>query len=404
MALQQPDGGPLEGIVVADFSRVLAGPYATMILADLGATVIKVESPAGDDTRRWVPPKRGEVGTYYLSVNRNKNSIALDLKDPEDLQTAYDIIDRADVLIDNFRVGSLDKFGLDPESVAARWPDIIHAKITGFGTREGAQLPGYDMLIQAASGFMSVTGEPEGQPQKAGYAVFDVFTGLHTAVGIVSALLRREKKGGGELINTNLLSAALSSMVNVSSAAVASEAPMQRTGNDHTSIFPYGPFPAQDRDVVICVGNDKQFATLVDALGAPHLAEEERFGSVEKRNANREDLRPLLNELLARKTADEWIEVFRARGLPAAPILTVREAVGFAEELGLEPVVRLPNREGTDEVPYVANPLELRSGGVRYTKSAPGLDEDRADILEWIAGTPARDCCAPSDPASRKEY
>lgn len=391
MALQQPQAGPLKGIVVADFSRVLAGPYATMLLADLGATVIKVEGPNGDDTRGWVPPKRGDVGTYYLSINRNKNSIKLNLKDPDDLETAYAIIDRADVLIDNFRVGSLDKFGLDPDTVTKRWPELIHAKITGFGSRAGAQLPGYDMLIQASSGFMSMTGSPDGPPQKAGYAFIDVLTGLHTTVGILASLLRRERFGdGGETIRTNLLSAALSSMVNMTSAAVASDAEMTRTGNDHPSIFPYGPFPAKDRELVICVGNNKQFATLVDGLGSPELADDPRFATNEERNANREELRPILTELLAAKNADEWIDLFRAKGLPIAPILSVREAIAFADDLELEPVVEITTKDGTDRVPFVSNPLDMSSGGITYTKAAPGLDEDRDDVYEWIAQTPAK--------------
>ena len=391
MALQQPQAGPLKGIVVADFSRVLAGPYATMLLADLGATVIKVEGPNGDDTRGWVPPKRGDVGTYYLSINRNKNSIKLNLKDPDDLDTAYAIIDRADVLIDNFRVGILDKFGLDPETVRKRWPELIHAKITGFGSRAGARLPGYDMLIQASSGFMSMTGSPDGPPQKAGYAFIDVLTGLHTTVGILASLLRRERfGGGGETIRTNLLSAALSSMVNMTSAAVASDAEMTRTGNDHPSIFPYGPFPAKDRELVICVGNNKQFATLVNGLGSPELADDPRFATNEQRNANREELRPILTELLASKNADEWIDLFRAKGLPIAPILSVREAIDFADDLELEPVVEITTKDGTDRVPFVSNPLDMSSGGITYTKAAPGLDEDRGDVLEWIAQTPAK--------------
>ena len=313
------------------------------------------------------------------------------MKDPDDLETAYAIIDRADVLIDNFRVGSLDKFGLDPETVTKRWPELIHAKITGFGSRAGAQLPGYDMLIQASSGFMSMTGSPDGPPQKAGYAFIDVLTGLHTTVGILASLLRRERfGGGGETIRTNLLSAALSSMVNMTSAAVASDVEMTRTGNDHPSIFPYGPFSAKDRELVICVGNNKQFATLVDGLGSPDLADDPRFATNEQRNVNREELRPILTELLAAKTADEWIDLFRAKGLPIAPILSVREAIDFADDLELEPIVEITTKDGTDRVPFVSNPLDMSSGGITYTKAAPGLDEDRDDVLEWIAQTPAK--------------
>jgi crotonobetainyl-CoA:carnitine CoA-transferase CaiB-like acyl-CoA transferase len=204
----------LAGLLVADFSRVLAGPYATMLLADLGADVIKVESPAGDDTRHWVPPRRGDVGTYYLSVNRNKRSVALDLAEPADLAAAQALAARADVVIENFKPGGLGRFGLDYEAVRQANPAVVYCSISGFGSGKGASLPGYDLLVQAVSGLMDLTGAPDGPPYKAGVAVFDVITGLHAAVGILAALHHRQATGEGQWVETNLLSSALSALVN----------------------------------------------------------------------------------------------------------------------------------------------------------------------------------------------
>jgi crotonobetainyl-CoA:carnitine CoA-transferase CaiB-like acyl-CoA transferase len=215
--------GPLSGIVIADFSRVLAGPYCTMLLADLGAEVVKVESPAGDDTRHWVPPVRGDVGTYYLAINRNKRSIALDLSNANDLQVAHALSARADVMIQNFKPGGLRRFGLDYASVRQRNEQLIYCSISGFGTGQGASLPGYDLLVQAASGLMSLTGSPDGPPYRAGISVFDVITGLHSAIGILAALHHRDVSGQGQHIEANLLSSAISALVNQTSAYVAGD-------------------------------------------------------------------------------------------------------------------------------------------------------------------------------------
>jgi crotonobetainyl-CoA:carnitine CoA-transferase CaiB-like acyl-CoA transferase len=209
--------GPLDGLVVADFSRVLAGPYATMLLADLGADVVKVEGPSGDDTRHWTPPKRGDVGTYYLAINRNKRSIALDFTDPDDLAVAHRLAGRADIVIQNFKPGGLRRFGLDYDSVQTLNPQTIYCSISGFGSGEGASLPGYDLLVQASSGLMSLTGSPEGPGYRAGISVFDVVTGLHSTIGILAALRHRDETGEGQHIETNLLSSAMSSMVNQTS-------------------------------------------------------------------------------------------------------------------------------------------------------------------------------------------
>jgi crotonobetainyl-CoA:carnitine CoA-transferase CaiB-like acyl-CoA transferase len=380
--------GPLSGIVVADFSRVLAGPYATMLLADLGAEVVKVESPAGDDTRHWVPPRRGETGTYYLSVNRNKRSIVLDLADPEDLRAARALAERADVFIHNFKPGGLDRFGLGYDSVSRLNPRSVYCSISGFGTAGGAALPGYDLLVQGMSGLMSLTGDPQGPPFRAGISVFDVMTGLHSATGILAALHHRERTGIGQHVETNLLSTALSALVNQTSAYVAGGVVPGRMGNAHLSLFPYEPLPTGDGELIVAAGNDRQFRKLVEALGLPELAEDERFATVGRRNDNREELRPLLLERLAGRSAREWFRVLTDAGVPCGPINDVRGGVELAQELGLDPVVEV------GDVPTVRNPISLSASPARYDLPPPGLDEHGAEIRAWL-GLPSPERRAP---------
>ena len=261
--------GPLSGTIIADFGRVLAGPYCTMLLADMGATVIKVESPIGDETRAWMPPEHEGKSTYYLSINRNKLSIELDFSDPGDLATARELAARADVVIENFKPGGLEKFGLDYQSVAAQNPDVIFTSITGFGTAGGASLPGYDLLVQAASGLMSLTGAPETEPFRAGVAVVDVFTGMHACIGILAALNHRRVTGEGQRVEVNLMSSALSGLVNQTGAyAIAGVVPT-RMGNEHPSIYPYEPIATGDGEIVLAIGNDRQFRVLCRELGTP---------------------------------------------------------------------------------------------------------------------------------------
>ncbi|MFE6645596.1 CaiB/BaiF CoA transferase family protein [Nocardioides sp. NPDC057772] len=366
--------GPLHGIVIADFSRVLAGPYATMLLADLGAEVIKVEGPSGDDTRHWVPPTRDEVGTYYLAINRNKRSIVLDLKDEDDLHVAHDLSARADVFIQNFKPGGLERFGLDYDSVAARNPGSVYCSISGFGDAGGRHLPGYDLLVQAMSGLMSLTGDPDGPPFRAGISVFDVMTGLHSAIGILAALRHRDSTGQGQHVETNLLSSAMSSLVNQTSAYVAGDFVPHRMGNAHLSLFPYEPMPTGDGELIIAAGNDSQFRKLVAELGAPDLGEDERFATVGNRNDRREELRPLLLELLSAKSAQEWFDQLSAAGVPCGPINDIRGGVELADRLGLEPVVEI------DGIPTVRNPIKMSHSTVRYDLAPPALDSDS----EWV--------------------
>jgi crotonobetainyl-CoA:carnitine CoA-transferase CaiB-like acyl-CoA transferase len=377
------NSGPLSGIVVADFSRVLAGPYCTMLLADLGAEVIKVEGPAGDDTRHWVPPVRDGVGTYFLAVNRNKRSIMLDLADQTDAEVAHALSARADVFIHNFKPGGLARFGLDYDAVAARNAGVIYCSISGFGAAGGASLPGYDLLVQGMSGLMSLTGGPDGPPYRSGISVFDVMTGLHSAVGILAALRHRDVTGEGQHVETNLLSTALSTMVNQVSAYIAGDVVPQRMGNAHLSLFPYEPLPTGDGELIVVAGNDGQFRRLCAALGVSELAGDERFATVGRRNENREQLRPLLLERLATRSAQEWFTVLSEAGIPCGPINDVRGGVELAGELGLEPVVPAGG------VPTVRNPVRMSATPARYDLAPPALDAHGDEVRAWL-GLPAR--------------
>lgn len=372
--------GPLSGLLVADFSRILAGPYATMLLADLGAEVVKVEGPGGDDTRAWVPPRRGEESTYFLSVNRNKRSITLDLKDADDRAVARELVARADVMIENFRPGGLAKYDLDYDSVAAGNPGLVYASISGFGSGGGAHLPGYDLMVQAISGLMSLTGSPDGPPYRAGISVFDVMTGMHALIGILAALQERHASGRGQHVEVNLLSSALSGLVNQTGAYAAGGVTPHRMGNAHPSLFPYEPLQTADGEMVVIAGNDRQFATLARVLGAPELASDERFRTVGDRTENREVLRPILEDLLSRHTRAEWFDLLIAAGLPAGPINSIKEGIEFADGLGLEPVVEV----GEAAVPLVRNPITFSRSRVRYDLAPPQPGEHTDEVRAWL--------------------
>lgn len=375
--------GPLSGLLVADLSRVLAGPYATMLLADLGAEVVKVESPGGDDTRSWRPPVRDDVSTYYLGVNRNKRSIALDLKDPDDLAAAQELVRRADVVVENFKPGGLARFGLDHATVSATNPRVVYASISGFGSGPGgASLPGYDLIVQAISGLMSLTGDPDGPPYRAGISVFDVMAGLHATIGVLAALHDRDRTGEGQHVEVNLLSSALSGLVNHSSAVVAGGVVPFRMGNSHPSVFPYEPLPCSDGDLIVTAGNDAQFVKLVQVLGVPELATDERFARNADRTENRELLRPLLVERLATRTKDEWFEALIGAGVPCGPINTVDQGVAFAQKVGLDPVVEVG--EGEAAVPSVRNPITFSRTPAGYRLPPPGLDEHGDELRRWL--------------------
>jgi crotonobetainyl-CoA:carnitine CoA-transferase CaiB-like acyl-CoA transferase len=385
--------GPLSGLVVADFSRVLAGPYCTMLLADLGADVIKVESPGGDDTRRWVPPVTSDgVSTYFMAINRNKRSVALDLSQPGDLAAAQELARRADIFVQNFKPGGLDRFGLGYASVSATNPRIIYAEISGFGLGGGRDLPGYDLMVQAMSGLMSLTGDPDGPAYRAGISVFDVITGLHTTIGILAALNHRAATGQGQHIEASLMASALSGMVNQTTAYAAAGVVPFRMGNAHPSLFPYEPLPTGDGELIVTAGNDTQFRKLCEVLGAPELADDPRFARNEGRTANRAQLRPLLAERLQRRTAAEWFKELIGAGVPCGPINTVDRGIAFAQDIGLEPVVTAGHGDGA--VRAVRHPLTFSTTPPRYDLPPPRLDEHGEEIRAWLA-SPAQ----PPEPA-----
>ncbi|MFE1234815.1 CaiB/BaiF CoA transferase family protein [Streptomyces sp. NPDC058745] len=381
-----PRPGALDGIVVADFGRVLAGPYMTMLLADLGAEVIKIERPGtGDDTRAWGPPFADGEATYFLGVNRNKRSLALDLTDPAGLEAARAVVARADVLVENFRPGTMEKFGLGHEDLRAAHPGLIYCSVTGFGAGEGARLPGYDLLVQAMGGLMSVTGEPGGPGTKTGVALVDVITGLHAGLGILAALRHRERTGEGQRVEVSLLTSLLSALSNQSAAYLAAGVVPRALGNRHPSIAPYEVFEAADRPLALAVGNDRQFRTLCAHLGLAGLAEDARFGTNTARVAHREELAAALAGPLAGRTADSWFEELTPAGVPCGPINDLAAAFAFAERLGLEPAVPA-EAAGPGQV---AHPIALSATPPVYAAAPPRLGQHTAALLGEL-GLPAR--------------
>jgi crotonobetainyl-CoA:carnitine CoA-transferase CaiB-like acyl-CoA transferase len=371
---------PLDGILVADFSRVLAGPLAAMLLGDLGADVIKVERPdGGDDTRAWGPPWRDEVSTYYLALNRNKRSIALDLKDPADLELARALAERADVMIESFRPGLISELGLDPDSVRSVNPGLVSCSVTAFGSGEaGAGLPGYDFLLQAMGGLMSVTGEPDGRPLKAGTAVVDLVCGLLAANGIQGALVERSRTGVGRHVEVSLMDSALTILLNQGTAWVAAGVNGQRRGNRHPSIVPYETYETADREIAIATGNERIFVRLCEALGLDSLPADERFASNEARVSHADELADAFHAVLRTESSSHWLSVLRAAKVPAGPINGVDEAFAYAEELGLEPI------EEVDGLPLIRPPLRVDGERPPIRHAPPGLDEHGDSLREWL--------------------
>jgi len=368
--------GALDGLKVLDFSRVLAGPFATMMLGDLGAEVIKVERPdGGDETRSWGPPfdERGQA-TYFLSVNRNKRSVVLDLKDEADLERARELAGAADVLVENFRPGLMAGLGLAYEDLESGNPGLVYCSITGFGPGEGARLPGYDLLVQALGGLMSVTGEPDRDPQKVGVALVDILTGLFATSGILAALRHRDRSGQGQKVEVSLLASLLGALVNQASAYTAGGVVPHRMGNAHPSISPYELYDARDGQLVIAVGNDRQFRALCEAIGRPELAVDVRFATNPDRVANRVQLRNELDRALCEQPADHWSEVLTAARVPAGPVNDVGAAFRLADELGLDPVVEIGDGNGAP-TPLTRNPITLSRTPASYRSAPPALGE-----------------------------
>ena len=371
-----PSEGPLGELAILDFSRILAGPFATMMMADLGATVTKVERPGtGDETRSWGPPF-DEYGmpTYFQSINRNKRSIVLDLRAPADLERALALARHADVIVENFRPGVMDRLGLGYEQLRGGQPGLVYCSITGFGSGAGADLPGYDLLVQALGGLMSITGEPDGEPQKVGVALVDILAGLFATVGILAALRHRDATGEGQLVEVNLLQALLAGLVNQASAYTIAGVVAGRLGNAHPSISPYELYKTGDGEVVVAVGNERQFAALCEVIGAPELATDARFATNGDRVANREVLRAELLARLAARPAADWARELTAARVPAGQVNDLRGAFELAQSLGLEPIVQVPAGDERT-VPLTRNPIRLSRTPATYRSAPPPLPE-----------------------------
>jgi crotonobetainyl-CoA:carnitine CoA-transferase CaiB-like acyl-CoA transferase len=369
--------GALEGLRVVDFSRVLAGPLATMVLADLGATVIKVERPGtGDDTREWGPPHdEAGVATYFLSVNRGKESRALDLTDAAGVREALGLCEEADVVVENFRPGVMDRFGLGYNELRRRNRGLVYCSLTGFGAGAGAELPAYDLLLQAVGGLMSITGDPDGEPQKVGVALVDVVAGLYATVGILAALRHRERTGEGQLVEVDMLTSLLAALVNQAAAYTAAGVVAERMGNAHPSISPYELYATGEGEIVVAVGNDRQFQALAEALGAPQWADDARFVSNGARVVHRIELRELIEERLRTRSSEEWMVVLTDAGVPVGKVNDVAEAFELAERLGLQPIVEVGGGDsGGRRMRLPRNPIRLSETPPGYASPPPELD------------------------------
>jgi crotonobetainyl-CoA:carnitine CoA-transferase CaiB-like acyl-CoA transferase len=376
---------PLDGVLVVDLSRILAGPSATMMLADLGARVIKVERPgAGDDTRLWGPPWAGSSSSYFESANRSKESIALDFADPDDLRTATQLVDRADVVVQNYRAGALARFGLDAAAVRARNPRVIYLSITGFGSAAGAGIPGYDFLVQALGGLMSITGEPDGAPTKVGVAVVDLLTAKDAVMGILAALLHRERTGEGQHLEVELMTSAVTSLANQSAAYLATGEAPARLGNRHPSIAPYDALRCRDGYLALTVGNERMWASVAAVLDDPALVDDPRFGSNADRVAHRTALVERLESHLVREDVAVWAERLLAVGVPAGKVNDVHEALELAAHFDSG----LLRDVGPDHPPQLRHPVRYSGFAPVPPAAPPALDEHGGRIRAWLNAAP----------------
>ena len=372
---------PLAGVRVLDLSRILAGPLCTMMLADLGADVLKVERPGeGDDTRHWGPPFAGDDAAYFLALNRNKRSAAVDLGAPDGAELIRRLAADADVLIENFRPGLMARFGLGLDELRAANPRLVTCSLTAFGddVAEAAARPGYDIIMQALSGLMSVTGEPGGEPTKAGVALLDVITGLYATIGILAALHERDETGRGRHVSVALFDASVAAMVNQAANYLIGGVVPAPMGTAHPNIVPYQVFHASDRPFVLAAGNDRLFARTCDVLGRSEWASDERFATNEARVANRAALVQLLGDAFPARPAGEWLAALEAAGVPCSPIRSMAEVFSSAEGAAL--VEEVPDAvRGT--IRLVANPIRFDGAAVPVRTPPPRLGEH--DGAHW---------------------
>lgn len=375
-------GAPLKGLKVLELARILAGPWIGQTLADLGAEVIKVEAPEGDDTRRWGPPF-DEAGTaaYFHAANRGKRSITLDFRKEEDLEVVRKLADQSDVVIENFKVGGLVKFGLDYASLSARNPRLVYCSVTGFG-QDGpyATRPGYDYVVQGMSGIMDLTGQADGEPQKIGVAFADIMTGLYGVIGIQAALAQREKTGRGQWVDMALFDVMTGVLANQAANYLIGGVVPKRMGNAHPNIVPYQVFPVSDGYLIIAVGNDRQFASLCRVLGLEALASDERYATNPQRLANRDVLVPMLIDAMAHFTRDGLLAELEKAGVPGGPINTVADAFADPQiqHRGLQ--IEVDGKAG------VRTPISFSDAALQLERGAPKLGADTAAILAELQG------------------
>jgi glutaryl-CoA transferase len=373
--------GPLAGLRVLDLSRVLAGPLCTQVLGDLGADIVKVERPVeGDDTRHWGPPFAGEDAAYFLSLNRNKRSIVLDLRSAEGAEAARRLALRSDVLIENFRPGLMDRFGLGLPELREENPRLVTCSLTAFGddVPETATRPGYDIIVQALAGLMSITGERGGEPTKAGVALLDVVTGLYAAIGILSALHERERTGRGRHVSVALFDASVAALVNQAANYLIGGVVPSAMGSEHPNIVPYQVFHGSDRPFILAAGNDRLFARTCEVVGLPQLAADPRFSTNEARVAHRDELIPVLAEAFATRTADEWLHRLEAAAVACAPIRTLDEVFSSPEGAALVREVDDPTH---GSLRLVASPIRFDGEPAETPAPPPGLGQHTDEIL-----------------------
>ncbi|MEL6168666.1 MAG: CaiB/BaiF CoA-transferase family protein [Pseudomonadota bacterium] len=388
--------GPLDDLVILDLSRILAGPTCTQLLGDLGATVIKVENPAtgGDDTRSWGPPfaadtdgRPTDLSAYFMSSNRNKYSVALDIASPEGQRTVRKIAARADVLIENFKPGGLKRYGLDYESLSKEFPALVYCAISGFGqTGPMRDRPGYDLMAQGWGGLMSLTGPVDGEPMKVGVGIADVMCGMYATTGILAALRHRDATGRGQFIDLALVDAQVSWLINEGVAHLTTDADRPRRGNAHPSIVPYQVFAARDGWVIVAVGNDAQYRRFCEFLGRPDLAEDPRYATNPARLEHRETLVPIIADLLSGLDGEAIIAGLEARKVPCGPVQTLGE-VFTSEQVSARGMRITMGREGVErgEVDLIGNPLKLSNTPVTYRRPPPKFGEDTDRVLKWLA-------------------
>lgn len=389
--------GALSHLRVLDLSRVLAGPWAGQLLGDLGAEVIKIERPkSGDDTRSWGPPYlqgadgNADLSAYFLTANRNKQSLAVDIAHPEGQELIRKLVAESDVILENFKVGGLKRYGLDYDSLKQINPKLIYCSITGFG-QDGpyANRPGYDFLIQAMGGLMSITGQPDGEPgagpMKVGVALTDIMTGLYATIGVLAALSHRDRTGEGQYVEAALLDVQVACLANQAMNYLTTGQAPGRMGNAHPNIVPYQDFPTADGNMVLTVGNDEQFTRLCDVLEHPEWASDERFATNRARVANRKELIPRLRQATVMRSTQEWVQILERSGVPCGPVNTLDQVFEDPQVLarGMKQSVQHPS---LGDVPTVGNPIRLKLTPVSYRTAPPLLGEQSKQVLEKIVG------------------